>query len=127
MTAVQGVVKRARRQWQERDVGRNPELLGTVPAGLIEDENGVRAGGDLGGDLVEMKLHGFTVAHRQHEGGASAAIRADRIEQVGRRGALIMGGAGARALAGPAQINRTFTKLVHAFHMKSGGSYNLGN
>jgi hypothetical protein len=36
-------------QWQKRDVGRNPELLGTGPAGLIEDENGVRAGGDLGG------------------------------------------------------------------------------
>ena len=66
-----------------------------MPAGLIEDENGVRTGGDLGGDLVEMKLHGFAVARRQHEGGAGAAIGADRTEQVGRLGALIMGGAGA--------------------------------
>jgi hypothetical protein len=70
-----------------------------TPAGLIEDENGVRAAGDLGGDVVEMKLRAFTVAHRQHEGGAGAAIRADRTEQVGRLGALIMGGAEARALA----------------------------
>jgi hypothetical protein len=31
---------------------------------LIEDENGVRTGGDLGGDLVEMKLHGFAIARR---------------------------------------------------------------
>jgi hypothetical protein len=31
----------ARRQRQERDVGRNPEVLGTVPSGLIEDQNGV--------------------------------------------------------------------------------------
>jgi len=66
-----------------------------MPAGLIEDENGVRPGGDLGGDLVEMKLHGFAVARRQHESGAGAAIGADRTEQVGRLGPLIMGGAGA--------------------------------
>ena len=57
--------------------------------------NGRGAGGDLGGDLVEMKLHGFAVAPRQHEGGAGATIGADRTEQVARLGALIMGGAGA--------------------------------
>ncbi len=66
-----------------RDVAGNLELLGTMPAGLIEDENGVRAGGDLGGDLVEMKLHGFAVAGRQHEGGAGTAFGADRTEQIG--------------------------------------------
>src|SRR6266540_2251986 len=60
----------ARWQWQERDVARNPEIFRAVPAGLIEDENGVRAGGDLRGDLLEMKLHGFAVAGRQHERGA---------------------------------------------------------
>jgi hypothetical protein len=67
-----------------------------MPARLIEDENGVCPGGDLGGDLVEMKLHGFAVARRQHESGAGAAIGTDRTEQVGRPGPLIMGGAGAR-------------------------------
>ena len=40
------------------------KLLRSVPAGLIEDDDGVGAGGNLGGDLVEMKLHGFAVAER---------------------------------------------------------------
>jgi hypothetical protein len=35
-----------------------------VPTGLIENENGVRARYMLGGDLVEVKLHGFAVAGR---------------------------------------------------------------
>ena len=73
-----------------------------MPAGLIKDENGVGARGDLGGDLVEMKLHGFAVAGRQHEGGAGAAFWAYRTEQIGRLGALIVDGPGTRALPGPA-------------------------
>ena len=72
----------------------NLEVFGAMPAGLIEDENGVGAGGDLGGDLVEMKLHGFGVAGRQHEGGAGSAFGAYRTEQIGRLGALIVIGAG---------------------------------
>src|SRR6266567_7665540 len=47
---------RARRQRQERDVARHLEVLGAVPAGLIEDDNRVGTRGDLGADLVEMKL-----------------------------------------------------------------------
>jgi len=35
---------------------RDLELLCPVPAGLIEDDDGVGAGGNLGGDLVEVKL-----------------------------------------------------------------------
>ena len=64
-----------------------------MPSGLIEDENGVGAGGDLGGDLVEMKLHGLGVAGGQHEGGTGSALRAYRAEQIGRLGALIVAGA----------------------------------
>ena len=56
----------------------------------------------LGGDLIEMKLHGFGVAGWQHEGGAGSAFGADRTEQIGRLGALIVDGAGTRALPGPA-------------------------
>ena len=66
-----------------------------MPAGLIENENGVGAGGDLGGDLVEMKLHGFGVARRQHEGSAGSAFRAHRAEQIGRLSALIVLAGGA--------------------------------
>jgi len=61
-----------------------------MPSGLIEDENGMGIGGDFRRDLVEMKLHGFGIAGRQHEGGAGSALRADRTEQIGRLGALIV-------------------------------------
>ena len=51
-----------------------------MPAGLIEDDNGVRTGGNFGCDLVEMKLHGLAVAGRQHEGSAGSAFRTHRAE-----------------------------------------------
>ena len=57
---------------------------------------------DFGCDLIEVKLHSFGVAGRQHEGGAGSAFGADRTEQIGRLGALIVNGARARALSGPA-------------------------
>jgi hypothetical protein len=66
-----------------------------MPAGLIEEENSVSARRDFGFDLIEVKLHSFGVAGRQHEGGASSAFGADRTEQVGRLGPLIVGGTGA--------------------------------
>ena len=72
-----------------------------MPSGLIEDEYGVSARGDPDGDLVEMKLHGFGVAGRQHEGGAGSEFGAHRTEQIGRLGALIMDGPGPRAFPGP--------------------------
>ena len=56
------------------------EVLSAVPAGLIEDKDCVCAGGDFGGDLVEMKLHGFGVAERQNEGSAGSMFRAYRTE-----------------------------------------------
>ena len=80
----------------------NLEVFGAVPAGLIEDEDRVSAGGYSCGDLVEMKLHGFGVAERQNEGSAGSTFRADRTEQIGRLGALIMNGSGTRARPGPA-------------------------
>src|ERR1700683_3053286 len=73
-----------------------------MPAGLIEQHDGVRSRGDFGGDLVEMELHGFSVAGRQHKGGAGPALGADRTEQVGRFSPLIVGGARACTLSGPA-------------------------
>ena len=73
-----------------------------MPAGLVEDQDGVGTGGDPCGDLVEMKLHGFGVAERQNEGSAGSIFGADRTEQIGRLGALIMRGSGTGALPGPA-------------------------
>ena len=61
-----------------------------MPSGLIEDENGVSTGGDFGCDFVEVELHGLGIAGRQHEGCARSAFGADRTEQIGRLGALIV-------------------------------------
>ena len=90
-----------RRQRHEREIGWNLEVFGTVPAGLVENKDGVGTGGDPCGDLVEMKLHGFGVAERQNEGSTGSVFGADRTEQIGRLGALIVRGSGTRALPGP--------------------------
>lgn len=73
-----------------------------MPSGLIEDQDGVSARRDLGCDLVEMTLHGFGVADRQHQGCAGSEFGADRTEHIGRLRALIVDGAGTRAFCGPA-------------------------
>src|SRR5512145_820523 len=93
---------RARRQRQQRDVAWDLERCGAMPAGLIEEEDGMGTGSDPGGDLVEMKLHGFGIAVRQYDGGASAALRAYCPEQVGGLGPLIVGGSRTRSRPGPA-------------------------
>src|SRR6516225_493029 len=85
----------ARRKLQERDVVWNLEGFGAMPPGLIEEENSVSARRDFGCDLIEVKLHSFGIAGRQHEGGAGSAFGADRTEQVGRLGPLIVGDTGA--------------------------------
>ena len=88
--------------------GRSVMLLGAlrslapVPSSLIEDQNSVCARRDLGSDLVEMKLHGFCIAGRQHEGGAGSELGTDRTEHIGRLRTLIVDGAGTRAFCGPA-------------------------
>ena len=47
-----------------------------MSAGLIEDENRVGAGADLGSNLVEMKLHGFGVTGGQYECGTGSMLGA---------------------------------------------------
>ena len=64
-----------------------------MPAGLIEQQDCVRAGRNLSRDLIKMKLHGFAVAGWQHERGSGPALRTDRTEQIGRLGTLIVNGA----------------------------------
>ena len=73
-----------------------------MPPGLIEEENSVSARSDFGRDLIEMKLHGFAVAGWQHQRGSCPKLGTDRTEQIGRLGALIVNGARARTLSGPA-------------------------
>ena len=54
-----------------------------------------------------MKLHSFGVAEGQNEGSTGSVFGANRTEQIGRLGALIMSGSGTRALPCP-----TIGKLV---------------
>lgn len=98
----------ARRQRQQGDVGRHSELPGGVPAGLIEQQDGVCAGGDGLGDLGQMQGHRLGGAERHDEAGPGASGRADRPEDVGRGGALVLGRRGARAASGPAAGDRVF-------------------
>ena len=70
-----------RRQRHEREIGWNLEVFGAVPAGLVEDKDGVGTGGDPCGDLIEVKLHGFGVAERENEGRAGSMFGAHRTNR----------------------------------------------
>lgn len=73
-----------------------------MPAGLIHDEDGVRARSDSLADLGKVQVHRVGIAPGQDQSGAGAARRADRAEDVGPFRALIMRRAGACAAPGPA-------------------------
>ena len=60
------------------------------------------AGSDSLADLLQMQVHRPRVAHGQDEAGALAVVGADRAEDVGRRGALIVRSRGPRSAPGPA-------------------------
>src|ERR1700740_791570 len=64
--------------------------------------DGVGARADLGGDLVEMKLHGLAVAEGQNQCRAGSEFRAHGPEQVGRLRTLVVSGTRPRSLSGPA-------------------------
>ena len=81
---------RTGRQRQQGDVGRHDELPSGVPAGLIEDQHGVGAGGDGLGDLFEVQGHRLSGAAGHDEAGAGAACGADRAEDVGGGRALVL-------------------------------------
>ena len=54
--------RRSGRQGHQGDVVRDLERFGGVPAGSIENQDGMGAGGDLSCDLIEVELHGRSVA-----------------------------------------------------------------
>ncbi len=90
------------REHQERDVVRHQEAGREVPSGFVEDEHGVFARGDLGGDLGEVQVHCLGVAGGQDERGSLAIAGADRAENIGGSGALIVRRRGSRAASCPA-------------------------
>ena len=72
-----------------------------MPTRLIDEQGRVRARRDMSGDFRQMQVHRLCVAARQDETGALALLRANRAEDVGRRGALVFRRARARAAFGP--------------------------
>lgn len=90
------------RQWHERDVIRQVEAVGHVPAGLVEDNNGMRAGRNCGSDLGDMQVHRFGVAGGHDESRALPLLWADGTEDVGRGCPLVMRGRGSRPTPCPA-------------------------
>lgn len=92
----------------DRDGRGNHEVARHVPPGLVEEENRVLAGRDLGCDFGEVKGHRRGVAAGQNERGALAVVRADGPEDVGRGGALIVRGAGPCPASGPAPRDLVF-------------------
>lgn len=79
------------RQWQDGDVFRNDKTVGHVPSGLIHDEDGVAIVRDAAGYLDQMLVHGMGITPGHDESGRLALAGADRAEDIGRAGALVMG------------------------------------
>ena len=73
-----------------------------MPSRLVEEERGVFAWSDTGGDLFEMQVHRPGVAGGQDERRALAVFGADGAEDVGRSCALIVRRRGPCAASGPA-------------------------
>lgn len=63
---------------------------GFSSGGLIKHQHGMGARIDRRADLLEVLGHGLCVAPRHHEAGALALCRADRPEQIGPPGPLIV-------------------------------------
>ena len=91
-----------RRQRHNGDVWWHDESRRQVPAGLIDQEYGVCAGRDGGGDLHQVQVHRLGVAGRQDQGCTLTLFRADGTEDVGGSGALVAGRTWARAALRPA-------------------------
>jgi hypothetical protein len=89
------------RQRNDGDVGRHEEASRQVPAGLIDQKDGVGSGRDRFGDLRKMQVHRFAVTGRQDQGCALALLGADRAEDVGGSCTLVARRAGAGAALGP--------------------------
>ena len=83
-----------------------------MPSGLIHEQNGVSAGLDGKGDLLEVQRHGLGVAGREDKTGRLAERGTDGAEDIGRGGSLILQGKGSRAAFCPA--SRNFVLLTDA-------------
>src|ERR1035437_1748091 len=72
-----------------------------MPAGLIDEEDGVGSWCDRLGDFREVQVHRLGIAGGQDQSRALALFRADGAEDIGRSGSLITRRAGASASLRP--------------------------
>src|SRR5258708_15952237 len=91
-----------RRQRHNGDVWWHDESRRQVPAGLIDQEYGVCAGRDGGGDLHQVQVHRLGVAGRQDPGCPPTPFLADATPALHGSGALVAGRTWARAALRPA-------------------------
>ena len=87
---------------QDGDVAGYDQLVGHVPTGLIHEDHGMGIGCDGLSDFGKMQVHRVGIAKGQDKPRTLALRRADRSEDVGRGGSLIMGRRRPRAALGPA-------------------------
>src|SRR6266851_3666117 len=92
------------RFWRQRhqgDVVGDGELVGEVPAGLVEQQHGVGVRRHHLGDFGQVQRHRGGVAAWQDKAGGAPPGRADRAEDIGRAGALVVRRGGPRAAPRP--------------------------
>ncbi len=93
------------RQRHQGNIGRDFQVAGDVPTGLIEQQHRVGVGRDLGRDFKEMLVHGGGIAPGHDDTGNGALCRANGAEQIGRGRPLIFRCARPGASFGPTPCN----------------------
>ena len=82
-------LRRIGRQEEQRDVVGQIEVMGDMPSGLIEDDDGMGAWRDLGADFGEMQGHGIGVGLGQYQGRSAMGFGAGGGEEIGGFVALV--------------------------------------
>ena len=77
--------------WQEDEVDAvgNRQVVGEVPAGLVEDEDGMCLRGQVARALIKVMLHRLRIGARHDHRRPRAAFGTDRTKQIGRFGTQI--------------------------------------
>ena len=79
-----------RRDGDDGDIVGYLEYWGQVPTRLIHEQHGVGARSDVPRDFNQVQVHRVGIAEWQDEACCLTFLRADRAEDIGGRGALIM-------------------------------------
>ena len=92
-------------QEDRRQVGRDIEFAGDVPAGAVHEDHGMRVRCHGLAELVEHRLHGGGADRGEDERDAGIALRTDGAEQIDRLMAQVAHAARAHAALEPASAD----------------------